>query len=138
MPYRGLGHPTSTGIQDGTGTAAGNFNPYLPGTGWDVIFTPDDFVTNLTQYEVYQISLDGPIGSSVLICIDHAPWNYVAQGWANSYDPQQPMLLNNGNELEFYWNFPATTPPYDKVTNVLPVVTLWLRADAALLAPGAM
>ena len=57
MAKRLIGHRLQLGIQD-TG-----INPYLPGTGWDVLFTPDVIGSSLTEIEVYHIALDGPIGS---------------------------------------------------------------------------
>jgi hypothetical protein len=116
-------------VQDGTGAAAGN--PFLGGTGWDVIFTPDLMASNLTRFEVYQISINGPVGSSLLVARNRKPWNYVAQGWANSWDPSQPLMLGGGDELEFWWTVAFTSGPYDHVSNIQPTVTLWLRQDQA-------
>ena len=67
-PLRYIGRRTATGVQDSA--AAGNINPYLPGTGWDVVFTPDVINVQDTEFEVYQIALDGPIGSSAVLLLD--------------------------------------------------------------------
>lgn len=128
---RGLGHPTKQGISDASGLAE-NVNPYLPGTGWDVIFRPDDFGVPLAEFEAYHIALDGPIGSSVAILIDRIPWDFVNQGWANGWDPAQPMLLKSGVTLAFCWNVAFAAGPYNRTTNIRPVVTLWLRTPAAV------
>lgn len=125
MPYVGLGRRTQNGVSDATVQG----NPFLLGTGWDVLFTPDVLATNLTTFEVYQISLDGPVGSSVQVAIDGAPWNHVNQGWLNSWDPAQPMLLNNGNTVQFFWTVPFASGPYNRTTNIRPTVTLWLRHE---------
>src|SRR5215831_1720518 len=82
MAKRTLGHPTASGVQDTTG-----INPYLPGTGWDVLFTPDVIGSQLTEIEVYHIGLDGPVGSSAAVLIDGFLWDVVNQGWANGWDP---------------------------------------------------
>jgi hypothetical protein len=122
--YQQLGSVTQTGVSD----VVQQVNPFLLGTGWDVIFTPQVWTTNLTDFEVYQISLDGPIGSSVWMLLNRQPWNFVQQGWTNYNDPIQPIQLRQTDEVEFCWNFPATAGPYNRTSNILPTVTCWLRA----------
>lgn len=128
-PTLGLGRRRATGVTD----ADQQINPFLLGTGWDVIFAPQDMATNVTEFEVYQIAIDGPVGSSVVVLIDGAEWNYVAQGWSNSYDPAQPLLLNASNTLQFCWNVAYAAGPYNKTTNILPVATIWLRRTETVL-----
>jgi len=111
--------------------AQAQVNPFLLGTGWDVIFTPVAWATDLTNFEVYQISLDGPIGSSVWMLINRQPWNYVGQGWLNYNDPIQPVQLRQTDEVEFCWNVAAVNGPYNRTSNILPTVTCWLRAPMA-------
>ena len=127
MPYQLLGSRTETGEIDLQG-----INPFNPGTGWNVVFTPDILATNLTQFEIYQISLDGPVGFGVQVTINGNPWNFVNQGWKNSYDPSQPMILRQTDELAFLFQAPFTAPPYDQAVNIQPAVTIWLRYDLAL------
>lgn len=132
MATLSLGYRTTTGVKDGAnGTQV---NPYLPGTGWDVLVTPDIFNTKETEFEVYQIALDGPVGSSLLVAVDGHPFNYVNQGWSNSYDPSQPLLLNAGNTLQFCWNFAFASGPYNKTSNILPTVTVYLRRVQGVLS----
>jgi len=133
MPKRTLGHPTASGVQDTTG-----INPYLPGTGWDVLFTPDVIGSQLTEIEVYHIGLDGPVGSTATVLIDGFLWDVVNQGWSNGWDPSQPMLLGQTNTVAFCWNVPRTAPPYNRTTNIRPIVTMWLRheIEAQRIIPG--
>ena len=126
MAKRLLGHPTKFGVQDPTG-----INPSLPGTGWVVLFTPDVIGSALTEIEVFHIALDGPVGSSVAVLIDSFPWDFVNQGWSNGWDPSQPLLLGQGVTLAFAWNVARTAPPYNRTTNIQPVVTIWLRHEEA-------
>lgn len=121
---RSLGHRFTAGQADSQ-----NVNPYLPGTGWVVTFDAGGIGSALTELEVYHVALDGPVGSSAAVLIDGAIWDYVSQGWANGWDPSQPMLLWQGATLTFAWNVAATAPPYDHVSNVQPAVTLWLRHE---------
>lgn len=116
--YRDLG-PTQklTGTHDTSGA-----NPY--GTGmWSVIFAAADLGFRVGQAEMYQANIDGPIGSSFQVWRNLRQWSIVAQGWANSDDPTQPMLLRNGDQVAFYWNSSAAPAP---------TATLWLRYDTEL------
>lgn len=124
MAKRLLGHRTAVGVQDSSG-----INPYLPGTGWDVLFTPDVIGSSLTEVEVFHISLDGPVGSSAAVLIDNQIWDFVNQAWSNGWDPSQPMLLAQTMTVAVCWNVARTAPPYNRTTNIQPVVTLWLRHE---------
>lgn len=129
---RGLGFPVKLGQQDGPLT--GLINPYLPGTGWDVIFTPQDLGVTETEFEVYQIALDGPIGSSAVVMLDGHEHSYVQSAWANTASDEPAMLVRFGQTIQFCWNVAATAGPYNRTTNIQPRVTLWLRR----LAEGLM
>jgi hypothetical protein len=123
MAWQELGPTTQLGASD----QLYQLNPFLLGTGWDVIFTPQAWNTSLTNFEIYQISLDGPIGSSVWMLINRQAWNFVQQGWLNYNDPVQPIQVRQSDEIEFCWNFAATVGPYNRTSNVQPTVTCWLR-----------
>jgi hypothetical protein len=126
MAKKLLGYRTRRGVQDSTGV-----NPYLPGTGWDVLFTPDVMGTGLTEVEVFHISLDGPVGSSAAVLLDNQLWDFVNQAWSNGWDPSQPMLLAQTVTVAVCWNVAQTAGPYNRTTNIQPVVTLWLRHEIA-------
>jgi hypothetical protein len=97
-------------------------NPY--GTGkWTITFGPEDLGFRVGQAEVYQATVDGPVGSSFQMWRNVRLWNVVAQGWANNYDPQQPMLLRYGDTVSLYWNSTGTPKP---------TAILWLRYDTSL------
>ena len=128
MAYQDLGPKGPfLGIIDSDARA--QLNPFLPGTGWDIIISVPDLTTNLTNVEIYQIALDGPVGSSVWMFRNRRKWNFIAQGWLNYYDPQQPLPLPTTDEIEFCWNFAFTSGPYNRTSNVQPEVTLWLRQE---------
>jgi hypothetical protein len=127
--YQDLGPRTALGVSD----AAFQINPFLLGTGWDVIMDPNVWATNITRIEVYQISLDGPIGSSVWMFRSGRPWNFISQGWLNSDDPFQPIPLDQTDTLQFCWNVAATAPPYDRFSNIQPTVTCWIRQEIPAL-----
>lgn len=123
---RGLGHPSKDGVSD----ALTKINPFLPGSGWNVIFAPTDLgIPSDGEVEVYHIYLDGPVGSSVAVFIDNQRWDFVSQGWQNGWDPQQPLLLRGGVSLIFCWSVAFANGPYATTgtANVRPTATLWLR-----------
>lgn len=124
MPKRALGRRTATGQADSQG-----INPYLPGTGWVVTFDPSVFASNLPELELYHIALDGPVGSSAVVLLDGAPWDYINQAWSNGWDPSQPMLIFPGVTVAICWNVAFTAGPYDHLANVQPTATLWLRHE---------
>src|SRR5271165_2780322 len=136
MAYQRLGSIRMLGQSDAIGS--NQFNPFLPLTGWDVLINASNAKQSgvcisgnwptLTEFECYQIHLDGPVGSSVLMMLNRQPWNHVLQGWQNYNDPQQPILLSSGDDIQFAWTVAATAGPYTVTggTNVQPVVTMWL------------
>ena len=120
MPRDDLGSRTLTGVSD----LNKNLNPYLPGSGWDVLFTPDVIASNLTDFEVYHIALDGPVGSSATWQRDGKTIGWMA-GWLNEWDAV--MSLDQTSELQFFWNVAFAAGPYNKTSNIQPSVTIWLR-----------
>lgn len=127
--YQDLGPRTALGQSD----AAFQINPFLLGTGWDVVFAAADLATSLTRTEIYQIALDGPVGSSVWMLRNRKKWNFISQGWLNYNDPQQTLPLPQTDEIAFCWNFAATAGPYNRTSNIQPEVTLWLRQEIPAL-----
>ena len=127
MPPRGLGHVTMTGVSDKTFQV----NPFLLGTGWDVLFHPDDLPVRETEFEIWKIALDGPIGSQLRFSIDGRPLDYINQGWQNS--SSQVVPVRAGSTLEFCWNVAFANPPYNNTSNVLPIVTVWLRRQQGII-----
>jgi hypothetical protein len=91
-------------------------NPVLVG-GWTAAFTPQ--VLNISQqFEVYHIAVKGPIGSSFQVYQDTTFYDAVARGDLNSWDPSQPMLVQAGRTIYFYYNS-AVAPA--------PLVTIYCR-----------
>jgi len=127
--YQDLG---SRGPVMGVSDALYQINPFLPGTGWDVIFNAQDWFSNLTGLELYQAALDGPVGSAVWMLRNGKKWNFVAQGWQNYWDPVQALPLAQTDTIQFAWSAAFTAGPYNRTTNVQPEVTLWLRQVAGV------
>jgi hypothetical protein len=120
MTYTSLGPRTLVGTPDLTGNNAGN---------WTVQFSPDIIAlsTQIPVFEVYHIAVKGAPGSSFTVSVDINLWDAVPQGFLNSWDPAEPLLLTQGNTLYFYYSDPITdgTPP---------TVTIWLRYNKDLFS----
>jgi hypothetical protein len=119
MPtYRDLG-PTQlvTATPDTTGRNKGN---------WTVQVDPQTLNCKVALAQVYQISIDGPVGSSFTLYKNTVRWNAVLQGWANAWDPANPLYIRPGDTLFFFWTAPVTQSP-------APTVVCWLHYDTDLL-----
>jgi hypothetical protein len=127
--YQDLGPRTVLGVSD----AQAQINPFLLGTGWDAIFTPDVLNTSLTRTEIYHAAVNGPIGSSLAVLRNGKIWDYVLQGWQNSWDPSQPLPLGQTDTVQFCWTTAFTSPPYNMVSNIQATATIWLRQEIAAL-----
>jgi hypothetical protein len=107
--------------------AAGQ-NPFGVGF-WTVTAAEQDLNVKVALAEIYQITIDGPIGSSFMMYRNTRPWNKVLQGWFNYCDPIEPMFVRPGDSVYLYWN--STRAP-------TPTATLWLRYDVSLPENGAV
>lgn len=118
--YRDLG-PTRqlTATTDKTGRNQGN---------WTIVADPQALNCKVSQAEVHQISIDGPIGSSLAVYRNQQAWNRVVQGWANNYDPVNPLYIRPGDSLYLFWQASAG------IWLPVPTATIWLRYDLDL--PG--
>jgi len=91
---------------------------------WTIVAGPQALNCKVAQAEVYQISIDGPVGSSLVLYRNTVRWNVVLQGWANTYDPTQALYIRPGDSLYFFWSSIAAPTP---------TATVWLRYDTDLL-----
>lgn len=115
MAYVRLGPRPKTAAPDTTGNNAGKYT---------TAYTQGDLAITVPYFEVYQIGVTGGLGSEFQVFINTQLWNAVPTGFQNSYDPSQPIILEPGDELFFYWNLAVSG-------NTPPQTTLWLRADTA-------
>lgn len=115
--YRDLG-PTAllTATPDQTGNNKGN---------WTITFDQRALGNLVAQAEVYKASIDGPVGSSFTVYRNTRRWDVVLQGWANTWDPVNPMYLRPSDSVFLYWAAAITQTP-------APTAILWLRYDTEL------
>lgn len=107
-----LGFRQSSGVLGNDG-----MNPYGNGN-WVVTFDQADFAISTGEFEVYHIALTGPTGSQLQVWVDRTFYEITQHGDINSWDPNEPLHMNGGSTLYFYWNL-GTSPA--------PLVTVWIR-----------
>lgn len=116
MPKVYQGPRTLTAKADNTGNNTGN---------WTVAFTPADIAIHWTIYEIYKMVVNiaeaaGVVAFTVFIG-QHQYEGFQTSGVA-SWSDAQPMRVDGGETLYFYFTEPSTdgTPPS---------VTLWCQVD---------
>lgn len=111
--YLGFRQVTAVISSDGS-------NPYGDGY-WCATFDPKVFAVAANEFEVYHIALKGPAGSKVEVWADRTFYDTTQHGDLNSWDPNEPLHMNGGSTLYFYWNSANTPTPF---------VTVWLRQSS--------
>jgi hypothetical protein len=114
MAYKGLPPVAVTAAADTTGENTGN---------WTAVINSLPQVSYLTQFELYKIVVDGPVGYGLAVYVDNKKWSHTSQGWMNEWDPEQPLQVTSGQTLYFFFQAPTTATP-------VPTVTCWFRHDA--------
>lgn len=72
---------------------------------WVATFVPSDIDVSLPTFECYRIVIEGgPLGSTFKVYIGNRVYDTVFPGWDTSWDPNNPMKLNNGDTISFQWN----------------------------------
>jgi hypothetical protein len=118
VSYVGLGPRMKVGAADTTGNNKGN---------WTVEFTPADIAisTQIPSFEVYKMTVQGASGSSLTVFVDLYQWDSTLLASLNSWDPAQPLILQQGQTIYFYYSDLASDGDP-------PTVTIWLRYDPAI------
>jgi len=107
--YRGLGNRRVTSVLDTTGNNSGN---------WTTILDAATLAITKAQFELYKAVVSNVTAGGAATCyLDDAQWSYVAPAAGGSeWDPSQPLLINPGQALYFYWNLPADSTPAPQLT----------------------
>lgn len=124
MPYVPLGWRKLAAAADTTGLNAGNLS---------AAFTPA--VLNVTRsfYEIYHIVIATVTPGQTFtpapihVFLDAQPYTFTFPAGGTEWDPAEPMLVRQGQEIDFLFGLASSVTP-------VPVVTLYLRYDPAL--PG--
>lgn len=119
MSYLPLGSVTIATAADLTGMNNGNLT---------TAFTVSVLNVKVAWYEVYHaVVTNVPPGGNAVVNVGAKQYSFTQPFGGSEWDPSEPMLLQAGQEVYFFWNLANT------VTQ-LPVVTLWTRYDPSL--PG--
>ena len=117
MTYVGLGARSATGIADQTGNNRGN---------WTVTFDPLTINVNVAHFELYKLVVKGAANTATFdIFVNTNQWDTSVYAVHNSWDPQQPLLLNPGDVVYFYYSTASSD-------GNKPQITAWFRYDPAL------
>lgn len=108
-----------TAAADATGQNPGNLT---------TAFTTAVLNSRVAWYEVFHAAITGVSGLvKANIMIGTRLWGFVQPFGGSEWDPSQPMPLQDGQEVYFLWNIPASS-------SSPPVTVLWMRYDPGL--PG--
>ncbi len=124
MTYVTLGGRKVAAAADTTGLNSGNLT---------AAFTPQLIGVNITYYEIYHIVLATAVAGKTFtpapchIFIEGLPYTFTFPNGGTEWDPAQPMLMRNGQEIDFCFGLASSVTP-------VPVVTIYMRYDPAL--PG--
>lgn len=114
--YVGLGARLLEAKADNTGQNPGNYT---------TVFTSAVLAVNVAWFEVYAAVAEYvPPGATARIYVGVYARSYAQFGPGGEWDPTQPVLLQPGQELYFYWSTATSLPGRP------PKVTLWLRYDS--------
>lgn len=117
MTYVGLGARTVTGVADQTGRNPGN---------WTVTFDPNAINVNVSHFELYKLVVTGAAASATFtVYVNVNLWDTAVYATNNSWDPQQPLLLNPGDTVYFFYSSPSNDGHQ-------PTIAAWFRYDPAL------
>ena len=117
MTYIGLGARTVNGAADTTGVNPGN---------WTIQFTPQVNNVNVPAFELYKLVVKGAAQTATFdVYVNTNQWDTAVYATHNSWDPQQPLLLNPGDTVYFYYS--SASSDGNK-----PQITAWFRYDPAL------
>lgn len=109
----------------GSADATGVISPagQLNAGHWTVTFDPATIGISAPLFDCYHIVIQGPAGSSFQIFIGSRFYDNVSPGDTNSWDPNQPMHLQQGDHVYYYWNTGSGSAPR---------VTMWFQEPSPL------
>ena len=89
---------------------------------WTIVLDPSilNVSTQIQYFEVYKMIVHGAAGSVFDVRVDNNIWDTAVFGFQNSWDPIQPLRMQQGQSLYFLYSDPISD-------NTPPVVTVWLR-----------
>jgi hypothetical protein len=103
------------GKADTTGLNPGN---------WTIVIDPAiiNISTQIQYFEVFKMIVHGAGGSTFDVYVDNLIWDTAVYGQQNSWDPTQPLKMQQGQTLYFMYSDPVSD-------GIPPRATIWLRYD---------
>lgn len=124
-----LGNVIELGAR-GPVVGAADMTSYNPGN-WTIAFDPAALAvsTQIRYFEVYKMIVHGAAGTVFDVRVDRNLWDTAVFGFQNSWDPTQPLRMQQGQSLYFLYSDPVSdgTPP---------TATVWLRYNTDDLLVG--
>ena len=115
MSYIPLGSRPVNGGADTTGLNKGNFTDY---------FSSQLLDAKVAYYEIYSITITGLAVVATITGYVNGQVRTTAKLLGNAeWDPSQPILMRDGDDLALAWDFGTGTAPS---------ATVWLRYDPAI------
>lgn len=72
---------------------------------WICEFHPADIPISEPKFQCYRIVIvGGPLGSTFTVYQNNSTYDSVFPGWTTSWDPNNPMKLENGDTVKFWWD----------------------------------
>lgn len=100
--------PLGSSDKEGVIAPAGAINA----GNWTVSMLQSDIGISLANFECYRIVISGgPPGSTFQVYIGNKLYDSVYPGDSNSWDPNNPMKLQSGDSVYFYWNSSSANYP---------------------------
>lgn len=91
---------------------------------WIVEFRQKDIPISEPSFQCYHINVqDGPLGGTFKVLQNNNFYDTVFPGWNTSWDPNNPMKLENGDTVSFWW---------DSATGTAPTVWLYFEKESPL------
>lgn len=77
---------------------------------WICEFAPKDIPIAESRFRCYHINIKGgPLGSTFYVYQNNNEYDTVFPGWDTSWDPNNPMKLEQGDTVAFWWNTSSGT-----------------------------
>lgn len=124
MSYIPLGFRTLPASADTTGLNPGNltnsFSPQVLATTQQIIEVFHVVIATATPGQTFA-------PSPCTVYLNQHPYTFTYPAGGTEWDPQQPLEVRFGSQVDFCWGLASSATP-------VPVVTVWLRYDPLL--PG--
>ena len=100
-------------------TASLNASPTSNPGNWSALMPSSIMAVSVPNFELYRFSvINGPLGSTLTALLDQDVFTVTPAGTGdnNTWVAFQPLEINKGQTLSFFWNSSTATSPAPLVT----------------------